>query len=456
MRKSLFLLTGVFAVWLLSPVSSFAENGVTIKQSVLDTLKTTPRLEMLKYNREAVNYDLEKARGGYYPRIDARAGYGTEIHSSRITRLEERDKGSHSRGEASLVLTQLIYDGKETRSQVEIDKSRVESIDHRVFDNAEALALDAALAALEVYRQEKLLDIARDNVSAHEKILGSLKEMQEAGAGSIADVSQTRARLSRTRTTGITVKTDLQNALSDFERLAGYRPEKVHFPTEKPDAFLPNTLEDILKAALKSNPKLLTAESDIQTAAHRVTLEESKYYPKIYGEVGATYEDGVEGDLTWSRNYSAMVRMRWNLLKGGSDKAAVNAAYARKLQAEMERKDLERNITNHTRATWNDYRSALEEEQALEETVRFNEETKALYQDQFSVGQRSLLDLLDAQNEYFQSTGLRISAKVNRVANAFKLLALSAKLIETLGIDPKIYQEPKLIEKPKNKSLALF
>ncbi len=446
MRKSLFLSAGLILVWLLGPVSSFAENGVTIKQSVLDTLKTTPRLEMLKYNREAVNFDLQKSKGRYYPRIDARAGIGTEMHSDRVTRLNERDRSTHSRGEASVVLTQLIFDAKETRSQVEIDKSRVESINHRVFDNAEALALDAVLAALEVYRQEKLLEISEDNVSAHEKILGSLKEMQEAGAGSIADVTQSRARLSRTVTTRITVKTALQNALSDFERLTGYRPEKVQFPAERPDAFLPKTLEDSLATVLENNPKLLTAEADIQTAAHKVTLAESMYYPKVYGEAGWTYEDGVEGDPSYSRNLSAMVRMRWNLINGGSDKAARSAAFARKLQAEMERKDLERNISNDTRATWNDYQAALEEEKALEESVRFDDETRSLYYDQFSVGQRSLLDLLDAQNEYFQSSGLLISARVNRVANAYKLLALSAKLIETLGIDAKIYKDPKVIE----------
>ncbi|MBW2304704.1 MAG: TolC family outer membrane protein [Deltaproteobacteria bacterium] len=453
MKKILFLSTSVALVWLLFPVQSFSKDVVTIKQSVIDTLKTTPRLEMMKYNREAVKYDLKKSKGGLYPKINARAAYGADRHSDQVTRRENRDHTWHARGEASLVLTQLIFDGKETRSQVEIDKARVRSIDHRVFDNAEALALDAVLAALEVYRQGKLLEIAEENVAAHEKILASLKDMQQAGAGSIADVMQTRARLSRTLTTRITVKNDLQNALSEFERLAGYRPGKVRFPSEKPDVFLPKALDDFLKAVLDNNPKLLTAQADIEAAAHRITLAESKFFPKVFLEVGVTYEDGVEGDEDWSRNYAAMVRMNWNLLNGGSDKAAKSAAFARKLQAEMDRKDLERNLTNEARATWNDYKAALEEEQALKETVKFNEETRTLYRDQFSVGQRSLLDLLDAENEYFQSAGLYVTATVNRVANAYKLLALSGKLIETLGIDASIYKEPKMIQQPERKSV---
>lgn len=451
MRKAFFLLAGFILVWLIIPMLSFAEDGITIKQSVIDTLKTTPRLEMMKYNREAVNYDLKKAKGGFYPKINTRVAYGTNVHSDRATRLEHRDHSWHGRTEASIVLTQLLYDGKETRSQVRIDESRVESINHRVFDNAEALALDAVLAALEVYRQDKLLKIAEDNISAHEKILGSLKEMQEAGAGSTADVSQTRARLSRTVTTRITVNTDLQNALSDFERLAGYRPQKVKFPGENPGNYIPKSIEDILDLVRENNPKLLTAQSDIQTAAHKVTLEKSKFHPKIFFEAGAVYEDGVEGDEDWSRNYSAMVRMNWNLLNGGSDRAAKNAALARKFQAEMEYKDLERSIINETTATWSEYYASIEEEKALEENVKFNEETTNLYSDQFSVGQRSLLDLLDAQNEYFQSTGLLTSARVNRIANAYKLLALSSKLIATLEIDPSIYKEPKVIEQKKKK-----
>lgn len=448
MRANRLFWALILAAGLACPFSISAQE-ITIKQGVVDTLKSTPRLEMMKYNREAVKYDLRKAEGGYYPKVNTRAAYGTDLHSDQVTRRENRDHTWHGRTEASLVVTQLLFDGNETKSQVKIDESRVESIDHRVFDNAESLALDAALAALEIYRQERLLGVAEDNVAAHEKILESLREMQEAGAGSIADVTQTRARLTRTQTTRITVKNDYLNAISDFERLSGYRPDKVLFPAVKPDMFLPPNVEELIKICIDNNPKLLAGSADIKAEMHRIELENSKFYPKVFFEAGALYEDGVEGDEDWSRNYSAMVRMNWNLYNGGSDDAAKSAALARKFQTEMERNELLRRITNEAKATWSDYEASLEEEKALEENVAFSRETKKLYYDQFSVGQRSLLDLLDAENEYFQSLGLYVTATVNRVANAYKLLALAGKFIEMLGIDPSIYKEPKVVVENK-------
>jgi len=441
MRSTRLLCMFLAAGSLVLPCNLFARE-ITIQEGVVDTLKLSPRLEMMKYNREAVKHDLRKAEGGYYPRLNARAGIGTDRHSDLLTRLENRDQTWHGREEASLVLTQLLFDGAETRSQVRIDESRVESIDHRVFDNAEALALDGALAALEIHRQQRLLQVAEDNVTTHEKILESIKEMEEAGAGSVADVAQARARLTRTITTRINVVNDYENALSDYERLAGYRPERVLFPETRPDIFLPAVVDPLVESVLENNPKLMTMKADIETAMHRVSLEKSKFFPKIFFEAGALYEDGVEGEEEWSRNYAAMVRMNWNLYNGGSDDAAKAAALARKFQAEAEFRELVRTLTNEARATWNDYEAAIAEEKALEENVEFSDRTRKLYSEQFSVGQRSLLDLLDAENEYFQSLGLYVTSLVGRVANVYRLLALEGKLIETLGIDPALYKKP--------------
>lgn len=105
---------------------------------------------------EAVGHDLERSRGRWYPKLDVQAGGGTDAYSSELTRDSEEDNDWDGRTEASVSLRQRLYDGGEASSQIRLDETRLSSLEFRVFDNAESLALDAIIATLEVYRQRRL------------------------------------------------------------------------------------------------------------------------------------------------------------------------------------------------------------------------------------------------------------------------------------------------------------
>ena len=94
------------------------ENAVGISDSVAAALAYNPRLKMLQSNHEAVGFELERARGGYFPRVDIAAGYGAESHSDEITRRDDIEHNFYDRSEASIRLSQLVYDGQETSSRV--------------------------------------------------------------------------------------------------------------------------------------------------------------------------------------------------------------------------------------------------------------------------------------------------------------------------------------------------
>ena len=194
-----------------------AAEDITVQKSVIDTLRYAPRLEMIKENREAVDHDLSKSKGRWYPKVDVRGGYGTDAYSSEITRDNNDDDDWDDRGEISAILSQRLYDGGEASSQINLDKDRLASLEYRVFDNAESLALDAVIANLEVYRQRELLFLAEENAKAHRDILGSLQEREKGGAGSVADVKQTQARLSMALASIEKTRAALQAALNEYQ-----------------------------------------------------------------------------------------------------------------------------------------------------------------------------------------------------------------------------------------------
>jgi len=430
-------------ICLTVPSIARAEEGVTVQQSVITTLERHPRLKMLKANRIAVGYDYKKARGGLYPSLDLTGGTGYDEYSDISTRSLNDDDDWDHRTEAGAVLTQLLYDGGETFRQMDIDRSRMCSLDSRVFDNAESLALDAVIASLDVYRQRRLVELGEKSVAVHQRILESLRDREAAGAGSSADVRQTEARLARTQASLATTRGGLRVAQSTYRRLVGHEPGAMIFPAV-PEADLPPTPELMMEWAQKGNPKLQTAESDITTAHQRYTLTKTAYHPKVRLELSSGYTDQVEGDQSWTQSNAAMIRVNWNLFNGGSDQAAERAAYYREREAAEDRNDILLTVIDEAQSTWDNYESSIEQRIRLAESVTYTDETRDMYMQQFVVGQRTLLDVLDIENEFYQYSGQLVTAQANERIAAFRMLALSGKLLRALDIDPQLYKDLQL------------
>lgn len=430
---------------LLSAGGALAGDEITVQKSVIDTLRYAPRLEMIKHNREAVGYDLDKSKGRWYPRLDIRGGVGSDSFSSENTRNEDRDGHWDARGEAAAILSQRLYDGGEASSQIRLDETRLASLEYRVFDNAESLALDAVIANLEVYRQRELVFLAEENVKAHREILASLEEREKAGAGSVADVKQTQARLSMALASLEKTRAALQSALSNYQRLTGSLPGNIGM-TDYPAERIPATLDEMTTAAKTSNPKINAAGEDVSSDAERVNIAKANYHPYVYLELSSSYRDGVEDQREWELTNAAMVRFNWNLFNGGSDVAATKAAKARMRQTESDRSDLILAVEDLTKSTWAQYASAVNEVKEYTDAVNSNRETKEIYLEQFGVAQRSLLDVLDSENEVFLSSNQLVTSKVNEQIAAYKLMALSGNLITALGVDPALYKEHKPAE----------
>lgn len=195
------MITGATACALISasgaflslPDVSFAETK--LKDSVLSTINSNPKLKVFQENREAATHDLRRARAGWLPRVDVRAGYGAEQYSDTTSRQSNKDDEFTERGDASAVLTQTVWDGFATSSRVDVGKAKLDSADNRLMDNAEALGLDAVLAHIEVLRQREIVRLSEINVQQHQTILGSQSERQKMGVASIADVTQTQGDL---------------------------------------------------------------------------------------------------------------------------------------------------------------------------------------------------------------------------------------------------------------------
>ncbi|MFD2207740.1 TolC family outer membrane protein [Kiloniella antarctica] len=426
------LLASAFAV----PVISSAQ-AVTLQEAITQALATNPDIGVVAHNREAVDEELRQARGLYLPQIDLSAGAGIESNDDSTSRAGG-GTGKHdviNPTDVSLTLQQRVFDGFEAGSTVDREKARVESAANRVQENAEFLTLDTIGAYLEVVRQRELLDLSKNNLQIHIDIVANLQERLAGGGGSRADVSQAEARSARARNTLTTTYNDLRDAEANYTRIVGHFPEEL----DTPEAFsteLPGGLDDAVDLAVNSNPTIRIFEADVRTAEAEVDLSEVPFYPSVNLEASSEHRD--EFDATpgsYEQNNSVMLRLRWNLFRGGIDRAARQEALSRLSESKNQRYSSVVDAQREMRQSWFALESNRQSVTDLASAVQYNTETRDAYRDQFEVAQRTLLDVLDAENELFTSRGQLVSAMTNEQLASYRILALSGQLMTSVGVE---------------------
>jgi len=411
-------------------------NAMTLQEAVQQAIATNPDIGIVASNREAVDQELRQARGLYLPQIDAAAGVGVEAFNDSTSRSdgEGGDTENTVRRESSITLQQRLFDGFEAGATVEREMARVESAASRVLENSEVLALDAIGAYLEVLRQRDLVRLAEDNVAYHSQVLGAQRERLEGGGGSEADVDQTEGRFSRARNTLIETLQDLRVAEAIYTRIVGSFPGNDLSYPEFPGGALPGDLDEAVQLAVRNNPTTKIFEADVRTAEAEVELSEVPMYPAITLEAQTEYNDGTSALDTYEFNNQLMVRVRWNLFRGGIDRAARQEALFRLTESKNRRYASVLESQQEMRRSWFELEAARDSIEALEDARDFNRSTLGAYEQQFEVAQRTLLDVLDAENELFVAEGQLITAQTNEQLASYRILGVGGILLETLGV----------------------
>jgi adhesin transport system outer membrane protein len=419
---------------LVFPVS-IAAQAISITEAIELAISTNPDIGIVASNREAVDEELKQARGLYLPQIDLAAGIGKEMTDDRTTRANGHDGLILIREEFSVTLQQRIFDGFEADSMVNREKARVESAANRVAENAEFLALDAIGAYVEVLRQRELVRLSEENLRVHLGILESLQQRLAGGGGSRADVAQTEARSSRARATVTQTLNDLRDSEAAYTRIVGQFPDQLEAP-EFPEGVLPGDLDDAVSLAGTSNPTTKIFEADVRTASAEISLAEVPLYPAITLEAETEYNDGRDGIQTYEFNNQVMLRLRWNLFRGGIDRANRQEQLSRLAESKNRRLRSFLGAQQEMRQSWFALEASRQRVEDLADSVRFNVETRDAYRQQFEVAQRTLLDVLDAENELFVSSGQLVSSQTNELLASYRILAVGGMLMRTLGISP--------------------
>lgn len=406
---------------------------VTLRDAVAVGVLTNPQTSAVSNNRRATDEELKQAKALYMPSVDLRADTGWEY-----TNGDPDDAPSSSeslmKGQASLTLTQMLFDGYETKYENQRQGWRVRSASHRVRETAEFAGLDVVESYLEVMRQRELLAIALENTRQHDDIYGQIADATGAGRSTQADVEQTKARVAAARAQEANVRQALRTAEANFIKAVGDVPQSDLQRPTGPNGVLWNDVDEQVKMTLTQSPTLDIFEADVNVAEAEQKGSGSTLYPQVdlqlNGNTGVN-TSGVEGD---AQGASALVVVNWNLYRGGGDIARTREFVYRHAQAKDQRNNAARSIENDVRQTWASMMASRERAAEFRAQSDANAMVVQAYKDQFNLDRRTLLDVLDSQNEWFVSRSNLINNEYLEMFAAYRLAALEGKLLPSLDV----------------------
>ncbi len=399
---------------------------------LVDSISAHPEVkEKIHVYRQAVG-DQRIAASGWRPSVDIEATTGTFDTDSPATGNTSVDYESST---FELAVTQNLFNGYDTTFQVEQTDARARAALFDIYDTADNIALRAIQAYLDVLKQRRLYQLAQENVAAHEDILARIRERNLSGVGRRSQLQQTEGRLARAQASLVAQQNNLEDAGTRLHQVLGRYVD----PFAMSAPALPNLpeaeLDALIDQALANHPAMQVAEQNVLSAQadHRRSLRTR--YPTVDLRLATEHGDDIGGLPGNTDETSLVLNLSYNLYRGGRDEAeqqkTISAVFEQKEFAARVR----RQVINTLRLAWIADTSLARQLGFLETHVLKAGQTVESYKEEFFIGQRDLIDLLDAENELNTAKNQFAEARFDALAARFRVYEGLGQLFPATGVD---------------------
>ncbi|MDC5821649.1 TolC family outer membrane protein [Vibrio europaeus] len=413
-------------------LASFTVSSQTLEQAVAITLATNPELKSTFNEFKSAVKQADAAGGAYLPSLDLDAGIGYEgINPAESTGRRDSDL---TRKEATLSLTQLLWDGNATLNDMDRTAADAESVRFQLLSDASDLALRVTQVYLDAVKATEILALSESNLAVHKEIYRDIQRRADSGIGSTADVSQVEARIAKAHGNLLAAQNNLVDTHTQFTRLVGQQPLGLIYPRAD-ETKLPLSLQDALVVAYEKHPVIKVSQVDVDSARFQYKQSKGNYYPTFSIEASQTWRDDAGGDRGSSDETLAMLRMRYNLYNGGSDSNLSERAAYQLNQAKDLRDNAFRQVEESLRLSWSALDLTLQQKNFLADHVDSASETVIAYEKQYRIGQRTLLDLLNTENELFEARKDYLDAHYAEQYAKYRVMNATGNLLDALLVD---------------------
>lgn len=380
--------------------SAFALHAevLTLREVVEKAVTANPEVQARYHTYLSAQQEQKVARGALLPKADINSTFrkqentGTNIGN---TAIPER--------QTQLVLRQLLFDGFATSGEVNRLGHAARVRYYELLSIMQTIALETTRSYVDIQRYRQLVGYAQDNYVAHKQLFDRIQERVEAGVGRRVDLEQASGRLALAEANLLTETTNLHDVTARYQRLVGELPPDNLEAIDFYKAGVAPTPMEALQQAYKQNPDLLSTIENIVATRQEVKNRQAKYSPRLDLQARKNLDVSRDGVNSIQAQDVIELTLSFNLFNGFSDRSLINQT-VEKLNSTQDLRDKACVDTRQLVViAYNDIGQLSEQLNYRNQHQLSIEKAREAYRKQFDIGQRTLLDLLDTENEYFQA-----------------------------------------------------
>ena len=404
---------------------------VPMLEAVTKAINTHPGVQAQWHALLGASARQDAERGPGRPQVDLSASVGRESQTRPGTAT-----GSFTHTNGTLSVSQLLFDGGAVSAAVRQAGHDKLSRYYRLVDGTETMAYEAAVAYAELARATELVELAKRNYVEHKQIHTQLTERESGGVTRRSDVEQALGRLALAESNLAEEVSAHHRASQVYLQVTGtLPPAQVAALPRQID--LPKTPTDAVQAvsqALRQSPRMWTSVEAVRAGRASLDSFRSENAPRVDVRASQSLDRNLDGVRGRSRDAVIELLLRFNLYRGGAYDARVEQA-AQALNEAMDRQEATcRDLRQTLTIALNEVNTQREQTLLLDQQRVATEKVQSAYQQQFDIGQRSLLDLLDTHNEVFEANRAYTRARYAYFSAQARALSTLGQLTSALGV----------------------
>ena len=414
---------------MLSLSTCSALNALTLQEGVDEVLSTHPVVLERLHNYRATLEDLRITESQYLPTLDYTGTIAREKTDSPSTQFRSVSLNSY---EHSLQLTQNLFNGFGTLYEADYNKARVLAAANHYIENANDVAYRFTENYINALKARDLLCIAKANVDFNADIYTKVNKLYEAGMTTRSESEKADTSLSLAKSNYVVAKNNLDDALFNLERIYGHPVKAEDLKDASFKGGIPSTLEEMKEYARAHNPSILVSDYNIKAANAKRQSSYKNYYPKIDAFVRQSWGNNLGGLDGRDDRSKIGVMLSYNLYRGGADEAQIQQNLSRIYQENETKRETIRKLDEQGSLSWSAKTYLAEQLVHLKHYEETSAKTLELYQKEYDLGRRTLLDLIVAQNDHVAAQSQIVRAENDLLFAHYRILDAMGSMVQNL------------------------
>jgi outer membrane protein len=445
LRRLLFATVAIAALGVAAGASRAETAGGALVKAYLNN----PDINTQRAAVRVADENVPKANAGYLPTVSAQGNMAIERANTSVVGAGGKGSGNElvdlrPRG-YGVTASETIFNGMRTTNSISQAESQVLGAREQLRNTEQNTLLAGITAYMDVLRDTAILDLDRNNVQVLQEQLRETRDRFTVGEVTRTDVAQAEASLATAQATELSAVATLQASVARYRQTIGDEPKSLS-PVQPIGRSLPRTLPEAISISQIEHPAIVASLHGVDAAVLQVKIAEGALYPTVgvTGSLSQQFDaNGFPGLHVLAASLTGQVTIP--IYQGGAEYASTRQAKESLSQQELQT-DSERNqVRAAVVAAWGLNQASVGVVRAAKAAVSANEVALTGVREEAKVGQRTTLDVLNAQQALLLARSQLVSAEHDQVVNSYSLLSAIGRLnVPTLGLvvaeyDPRVH-----------------